>query len=241
MTGGTGPPSAGDVAAPAPAGGPPRAIGLAPGAPRRAAGQDAAKYGSSNLVVRTLLDRWAGRLSAVVGPVAGTIVDVGVGEGLCIERLLASPGVRADVVGVEYRHDKAAVAGRVPAVRAMVGDAGMLPLPGRCADLVTCVEVLEHLPAVAPAVAELARVARDRCVVSVPWEPWFRLGNLGRGKNLRRLGNDPEHVGWFTPRRLRRALGTSFADVRVVRSFPWLIAEARGPRVPEPGPRPRCP
>jgi hypothetical protein len=95
---------------------------------------------------------------------------------------------------------------------------------------VTCIEVLEHLPAVPPAVAELARVTTDRCVVSVPWEPWFRLGNLGRGKNVPRLGNDPEHVQWFTPRRLRRALDASFADVRVVRAFPWIIAEARRPR-----------
>jgi hypothetical protein len=106
----------------------------------------------------------------------------------------------------------------------------MLPLPDDAADLVTCIEVLEHLPGVAPAVAELARVSGDRCVMSVPWEPWFRLGNLGRGKNLRRLGNDPEHVQWFTPRRLRRALEASFGDVRVVRAFPWLVAEARRPR-----------
>ncbi len=207
-----------------------RPIGLAPGAPLEAAGQDAAKYGSSNPVVRGLLDRWSGRLRGVVGTVSGTIVDVGVGEGLCLERVLASPTVDARVVGVEYRHDKALVARRLPGVAPVVGDAGMLPLPSRCADLVTCIEVLEHLPAVAPAVAELARVTADRCVVSVPWEPWFRLGNLGRGKNLGRLGNDPEHVQFFTPRRLRRALEASFTEVRVVRAFPWIIAEARAPR-----------
>jgi hypothetical protein len=73
-------------------------------------------------------------------------------------------------------------------------------------------------------------VTIDRCVVSVPWEPWFRLGNLGRGKNVARLGNDPEHVQRFTPARLRRTLEASFRDVRVVRAFPWIIAEARGPR-----------
>jgi SAM-dependent methyltransferase len=208
----------------------PRPIGLAPGAPRLAAGQDAAKYGSSNPVVRGLLDRWSGRLRRVVGAVSGTVVDVGVGEGLCLERVLASPAVDARVVGVEYRHDKAVVARRLDGVVTVVGDAGMLPLPPRCADLVTCIEVLEHLPAVAPAVAELARVTTDRCVVSVPWEPWFRLGNLGRGKNVARLGNDPEHVQWFTPARLRRTLEASFREVRVVRAFPWIIAEARGPR-----------
>ncbi len=223
----------------------PRPIGLAPGAPAQAAGQDAAKYGSTNPVVRRLLDRWSARLRSVVGPLRGTVVDVGIGEGLCLERLLgvsttqpaaaevAERGPAPRVVGVEYRFDKArAAALRLPEVAPVVGDAGMLPVPDRGADLVTCIEVLEHLPAVDRAVAELARVAADRCVVSVPWEPWFRLGNLGRGKNVARLGNDPEHVGWFTPGRLRRTLEREFADVRVVRAFPWIIAEARGPRRP---------
>ena len=216
-------------------------IGLAPGVPREAAGQDAAKYGSTNPVVSRLLDRWTGRLREVVGPVRGTVVDVGTGEGLCLERVLA-PGSRDDssledvpapdrVVGVEYRFDKAAVAaGRLPDVQLTVGDAGMLPFPDRAADLVMCIEVLEHLPAVAPAVAELARITGDRCVVSVPYEPWFRLGNLGRGKNIGRLGNDPEHLHAFTPGRLRRTLAASFDDVRVVPAFPWLIAVARGGR-----------
>jgi len=209
----------------------PRPIGLAPGAPEWAAGQDAAKYGSTNPVVRRLLDRWTGRLREVVGPLPATVVDVGVGEGLCLERLLAGSASRTRVVGVEYRFDKSrAAADRLPAVALAVGDAGMLPLPTGAADLVTCIEVLEHLPTPVPAVAELARVTADRCVVSVPWEPWFRLGNLGRGKNVRRLGNDPEHVQWFTPGRLRRLLAGSFAEVRVVRALPWIIAEARAPR-----------
>src|SRR5690606_27899672 len=58
------------------------------------------------------------------------------------------------VVGVEYRFDKARVAGRLPQVAPVVGDAGMLPVPDGAAGLVTCIEVLEHLPVVAPAVAE---------------------------------------------------------------------------------------
>ena len=107
----------------------------------------------------------------------------------------------------------------------------MLPLVADgAADLVTTIELLEHLVRVEPAVEELARITRGRLVVSVPWEPWFRLGNLGRGKNVAPLGNDPEHVQAFTPRRLRAALAVGFAEVRVVRAFPWLIAEAQRPR-----------
>jgi hypothetical protein len=67
-------------------------------------------------------------------------------------------------------------------------------------------------------------------VVSVPWEPWFRLGNLGRGKNVMRWGNDPEHVNFFSPRKLDAALRLHFDEVRVVKAFPWIIAEATKPR-----------
>jgi SAM-dependent methyltransferase len=197
-------------------------------------GQDAAKYSTTNPVVRRLLDRWTARLRAVVGSVGGTVVDVGVGEGLSLARVLEGPDVvPARVVGVEYRFDKAVEARRGGGLEVVVADAGMVPLPDGAADLVLCIEVLEHLPRVSPAVAELARLTASsagRCVVSVPWEPWFRLGNLGRGKNLRRLGNDPEHVGWFTPRRLRRTLERHFERVAVVSAFPWLVADARAPR-----------
>ena len=204
-------------------------IGLAPGAPEAAAGQDAKKYGTSNPVVQKLLARWMGRLKAVIGPVSGTVVDVGVGEGLSLERILPEPGYPA--VGLEYRIDKTRAAmERLPNLAGAVSDAGMLPVADACADLVTCIELLEHLIPFEPAVSELARITRGRLVVSVPWEPWFRLGNMGRGKNVKRLGNDPEHVQAFTPARLRKALEREFSEVTIVRAFPWLIAEARRPR-----------
>lgn len=206
----------------------PRSIGLAPGLALDAAGQDAAKYGTANPVVRRLLARWLGRLKAVLGTPTGTVVDVGVGEGFALERMFP-PGTAA--VALEYRHDKALVAAdKLPAVAVLRGDAGVLPFPDASADLVTSIEVLEHLPRYEQAVAEMARICRNRLVVSVPWEPWFRLGNLGRGKNVARLGNDPEHVQAFTPARLRRALGQEFNEVRVVKAFPWLIAEATDPK-----------
>ena len=108
----------------------------------------------------------------------------------------------------------------------------MLPFPDRCADLVTCIELLEHLPTYRPAVRELARITRGRCIVSVPWEPWFRLGNLGRGKNLGRLGNDPEHVQAFTPKSLVRALRRGFHDVELHPPLPLADRRVPGPQAP---------
>ena len=212
----------------------PRSIGLAPGLALDAAGQDAAKYGTANPVVQRLLARWLGRLTAVLGTPTGTVVDVGVGEGFALERMFpGGTGAGASVVALEYRHDKALVAaGRLPSVAVVRGDAGVLPFPDAGADLVTSIEVLEHLPRFEQAVTEMARICRGRLVVSVPWEPWFRLGNLGRGKNVARLGNDPEHVQAFTPARLERALRAEFDHVRITRAFPWLIAEATAPHRP---------
>lgn len=205
-------------------------IGLAPGAPEAAAGQDAAKYGTTNPVVQKLLGRWMTTIHEILGDVSGVVVDVGVGEALALERMI--PGGHP-AVGLEYRIDKAKAAkARLDWLAPVSGDAGMLPFPDDCADLVTCIELLEHLPTFKPAVSELARITAPggRCVVSVPWEPWFRLGNLGRGKNVARLGNDPEHVQFFTPKRLVRGLRRGFRDVELRPCFPWLIAECRGPK-----------
>ncbi|MFN8016775.1 MAG: class I SAM-dependent methyltransferase [Acidimicrobiales bacterium] len=206
----------------------PRSIGLAPGLDDAAAGQDAAKYGTSNPVVQKLLARWMGTLQGVLGDTSGTVVDIGIGEGFALERMFPAA---TPAIGLEYRHDKALVAAqKLPAVSVIRGDAGVLPFPDRSADLVTSIEVLEHLPGYEQAVAEMARICKGRLVVSVPWEPWFRLGNLGRGKNVKRWGNDPEHVNFFSPAKLRRSLGAHFAEVRVVKAFPWIIAEASQPR-----------
>jgi len=201
---------------------PRRAIGLAGGARAEATGQDAAKYSSSNPVVKGLISRWLAVVAELVGRDSGIHGDVGVGEGLSLQRVLP-PGHAA--VGLEYRIGKLrAAVERVPDLHGVVADAGMLPVRDASFDTVTCLEVLEHLDPAGPAIVELARITRGRCIVSVPHEPFFRLGNLARGKHPRRLGNDAEHVQQFSPSRLRAALGPHFASVETRVVFPWIVA-----------------
>ncbi len=150
---------------------------------------------------------------------------MGVGEGLSLERVMATTH---PAVGLEYRLGKLQAARRrLPLLAGVVADAGMLPVRDGVFDTVTCLEVLEHLDPVQPAIDELARVTRGRCIVSVPFEPWFRLGNLARGKNAARVGNDPEHVQQFTARRLSAELGRCFGEVTTRVVFPWIVAVAR--------------
>jgi ubiquinone/menaquinone biosynthesis C-methylase UbiE len=206
----------------------PEPIGLPPGASLQAAGEDEAKYSSRNVVVRKLIDRLLGQLRVAAGSTDGTWVDVGVGEGLALEAMRVQA---RSLIGVEYRHDKLTSAlGRLPTAFGVQADAGMLPFTDHSADVVTCLEVLEHLVAPDRAVAELARICHGHCVVSVPWEPYFRLGNLCRGKDIRRWGNNSEHVQQFRTTTVRRLLAQSFGTVSIRPCFPWIIAVAASPR-----------
>jgi SAM-dependent methyltransferase len=202
----------------------PAPIGLPPGASLETAGEDEAKYSSHNVVVRKLIGRLLDQLRVAAGSTQGTWVDVGIGEGLALEAMRVEAG---SLVGVEYRHDKLTMAlKRLPTAVGVRADAGMLPFLDHSAEVVTCLEVLEHLGAPERAVEELGRICHGRCVVSVPWEPFFRVGNLCRGKDVGHLGNNPEHVQQFRPGTLRHLLGGSFAEVSIHPCFPWIIGVA---------------
>lgn len=175
---------------------------------------------------------------AAVAP--ARLLDVGCGEGLVASHLRGR-GLRFDYLGLDVSAGAVAAATRgVPGLRFIVGDVlADTPPPGPW-DLVLCLEVLEHLREPRAAVQRLASVARrgdgesGHVLVSVPWEPWFRLGNLARGQHFERLGNHPEHVQAFAPGSLATLLEGELDDVRVERCFPWLVGFGRArlsPRV----------
>ena len=60
-------------------------------------------------------------------------------------------------------------------------------------------EVLEHLEDPAAAVAEMRRVSSRAVALTVPLEPFFRGGNLARGRYVERLGSTPGHLNTWGP------------------------------------------
>lgn len=193
------------------------------------ADQDQAKYLATNPVVRRLIGRWLGELSGLVAthvPTTSPLLDAGAGAGFSLERFVGD----RPVLAVDLAPEKVVqVRERVPVAQPLVADVTRLPLPDGAVAWATSIEVLEHLPQPERLVAELARVATAGIIVSVPWEPFFKLGNLARGKNVARWGNDPEHVQAFGPAGLTRLLRRSFGAVTVHRSLPWLLAVATQP------------
>jgi 2-polyprenyl-3-methyl-5-hydroxy-6-metoxy-1,4-benzoquinol methylase len=92
---------------------------------------------------------------------------------------------------------------------------------------VLALEVLEHLEDPAAAVAEMRRVSGRAVALTVPFEPFFRAGNLVRGRYRQRLGSTPGHLNTWGPLGLRRALDPVLPDSRWFELFPWqgLIAD----------------
>jgi SAM-dependent methyltransferase len=186
------------------------------------------KHKSGNPVVQSLLRRYFSVLEAMVLARRPTkVLDVGCGEGFTASFLRSLP-MTFDYLGVDLNGAAVAEARlQNPGMRFEVGDVREL---GQRADLVVCLEVIEHLDDPTRGFEMLARCCDDRVIVSVPWEPWFRLGNLARGKYLDRLGNHPEHLQQFTPSSLRASMAAEFDDVEVVTSFPWVFASGRPKR-----------
>lgn len=180
------------------------------------------KYESGNPVVKGLMARYGRVLDALVlARAPASVLDVGSGEGFTARRLAGLP-ISFDYRGVEL--DPSAVAYARAQNPGLVFEQGSLYELTHQADLVLCLEVLEHLEDPARGVDALADATRRHVVVSVPWEPWFRLGNLARGKYLDRLGNHPEHIQQFGPKSIAALLERRFTNVKVHTAWPWVFA-----------------
>jgi 2-polyprenyl-3-methyl-5-hydroxy-6-metoxy-1,4-benzoquinol methylase len=157
---------------------------------------------------------------------AESVLDAGCGEGETLARLGDVLGERVAAIDI-LDECVAYTKQRLPHVDASKASVYELPFDDRSFDLVVCLEVMEHLDRPAEALRELSRVSRGDLVVSVPYEPYFRLGSLMRGKYVRGLGDHPEHVNHWNRRSLPAFLRAQVDVADVAVAFPWLIARCR--------------
>lgn len=185
------------------------------------------KYQNQNPLQKRLIGRFLVAVKAILAPLAvHTVLDVGCAEGFVLNALRQA---RPDLAVAGLDLDVAALGrGRqlFPGVPFAQASIFHVPCYPAAFDLVLCTEVLEHLADPAAGLQELCRVSRRYCLLSVPHEPYFRLGSLLRGKNVSRLGNDPEHLQNWSQGSFVRFLASHVSVVTLRRSFPWLIVLA---------------
>jgi 2-polyprenyl-3-methyl-5-hydroxy-6-metoxy-1,4-benzoquinol methylase len=188
------------------------------------------KYGSTNPVVRRLMDRFEATLDELFAQAApGSLLDVGCGEGVLTHRW-AERLAPHRVVGLDLDDPVLAAEWakrRAPNLAYMVQKAENLPFAENEFDLAAAIEVLEHVPDPEHTVAEMARCAERHLLVSVPREPLWRGLNMARGAYLRELGNTPGHLNHWSKRSFERLLARHGKVIEARSPFPWTMLLVR--------------
>jgi len=184
------------------------------------------KYGTKNPVARALMRGFLRTFEGALPPVApGVVLEIGAGEGRLLERVRARYPV-ARCLAVELSPRLAATARDATGLPYVAQSAEALGVRDGCVDLVIACEVLEHLPDPDRALAEIARVARGRVVLSVPREPLWRALNVARGAYWREMGNTPGHVQHWSRRSFVAFVSRRLRVVRVWTPLPWTLVAA---------------
>jgi 2-polyprenyl-3-methyl-5-hydroxy-6-metoxy-1,4-benzoquinol methylase len=188
------------------------------------------KYGSTNPVVRRLMDGFESALDELWGKAAPeSILDVGCGEGVLTEQWADQLG-DGRIVGIDLDDPKLRAeweTRRRANLEYRAEDATNLSFADDEFDMATAIEVLEHVPDPERTLSEMARVAKRWLLVSVPREPLWRALNMARGAYLKDLGNTPGHINHWSKRSFVSMLAR-YGTVDEVRSpFPWTMVLVR--------------
>jgi SAM-dependent methyltransferase len=151
---------------------------------------------------------WLSRVERTVG--VGRLVEVGAGRAgfvrVALARGWAVSATEVSLSGLEeLRRTRAHV---------FAGDVTEANYPDGCFDLVVSLEVVEHLPSPMQHLREFYRITRPGGLLLLT-TPNLQ-GLSGRSLGMRWRVVTPEHLGYFCPRTLRRALEhVGYRHVRV--------------------------
>jgi 2-polyprenyl-3-methyl-5-hydroxy-6-metoxy-1,4-benzoquinol methylase len=188
------------------------------------------KYGSRNPLARRLMGGFERDLDALLRLAdPSSVLDVGCGEGVLVQRWAALlHGKRMVGVDLEEESLQAGWSARAaPNLQFVVGSAERLPFADGEFDLVSAIEVLEHVADPARALAEMRRCAQHHLLVSVPREPLWRALNMMRGAYWRELGNTPGHLNHWSRGAFVRLLARQGAVAEVRSPLPWTLVLVR--------------
>jgi trans-aconitate methyltransferase len=174
--------------------------------------------------MRWVIDRFLAEIvRATTSLNPSSIVDLGCGEGI-VAGMLATHLPNARYLGLDISPDAVAAARTLnPETHFEVANVLDPPTHPKSVDLALCLEVVEHLDDPDTAVARVMEWTSGHAILSVPWEPYFRIGNLVRGRHVAAWGNHPEHVQKFSPRSFADLLSLHSQSHLVWTCFPWII------------------
>lgn len=192
------------------------------------------KYSNPNPIAKMLTGGFLTTMEALARPILAaspqaSVLECGCGEGINLARLEAMPeAANATLRGFDI-DDPSLENARVLVKRSTIekGSIYAIQAEDASADLVLCLEVLEHLEEPEKALTEIKRVARGPVLLSVPREPLWCALNMARGKYWGSLGNTPGHLNHWSRGRFVALVSRYFEVVEVRSPIPWTMLRAR--------------
>jgi ubiquinone/menaquinone biosynthesis C-methylase UbiE len=183
----------------------------------------------AGLLTRFAMTRFYHTLEKLLSQVeADAVLDAGCGEGYILTNILKSRF--ETIIGVDLDNERLNYATQIdPTLSIFEGNVQHLPLPDNAVDLALSLEVLEHVGQPEIVLNELHRVTRKYVILSVPNEPFWRMGNIARGAYWRDWGNTPEHINHWSIWGFKRFVGERFNIIASATPVTWsfVLAEKR--------------
>ena len=187
------------------------------------------KYTNRNPIHRLTLSRFFDAVADEIRDVnPGQVLEFGCGEGLFLQELKNRGILFERLTGVDLRDEALRYARSLhPEYEFIQVDLLTWDCPKKGFDLVIASQVLEHLINPGDFLEKLVTLSRKHLIVTVPWEPWFRTMNLLRGRDIRRLGNHPEHINLWGLAQFKQFVSKYIEIEYAYTVFPFIVLKAR--------------
>ena len=187
-------------------------------------------YATDSFFIKKMVARFVQKVSELLDSFDAITLrglDIGTAEGQLLSILIENRKVN-ELFSVELELQKIQTSLlRKYDQQFIQGDAHSLCFLENTFDFVMATEILEHLPFPKKALAEICCIAKPNApiIISVPYEPFFHLGNLARGKYWGRGGKTPTHLHFWNKSEFEILLGEFVAVKKsyAVATFPWLL------------------
>jgi 2-polyprenyl-3-methyl-5-hydroxy-6-metoxy-1,4-benzoquinol methylase len=177
---------------------------------------------ANSRITRLYWDHRDRRVLSYIGPQHERIVDIGCGEGITLERLIAKfPG--RQICGLDGSEENIEIC-QTHGLPVVYSDVYDLKLGSESADCCLFLEVIEHLHRPEDAVNEIYRVlcAGGRAVIVFPNDRMFKIARMLTGK-WKEAGYESGHVRQWIPGDLAGMLSSNGFRVVASKSIPFVF------------------
>ena len=186
------------------------------------------RFNTKNPIAKLIMYRYIKAIKSLIHPLEiKNILEAGCGEGnftKIVHELKPDCSYEAfDIDQKEIETNQE----RLSQVKFKVMSIYDMDYPDRSWDLITVIDVLEHLKNVHQALAGIKRICNKYVLFAGPREPVWRIMNIMRFAYLKDLGNTPGHINHWSSKKFVELLRNYFEIVKVLTPLPTTVVLCR--------------